>query len=180
MIRNGFESIFLTRAFPLTDSISAGRFNAEVADSALGWLHDYRMRLSASREKLAREKDAMIEEMRARAGGTEELIRQQRMYYNDKLGELVLNRIDLHKIIQVDGKLIRKMEPVYQYPVSRNGRAHFFASEKRLGNGHLPTLLFNVLALWLMTLGFYFTLQFSLLARSLKWAREIRRRNRQG
>jgi hypothetical protein len=59
------------------------------------------------------------------------------------------------------------MEPVYKYPVMKNGRAHFFASFKRIGNLYLSTVLFNVLALVLMSLVFYLTLQFGILSRIL-------------
>ena len=103
----------------------------------------------------------------------------KRQYYNEKLADFVLNLTDLHKIMEVDGKLIRKMEPVYHYPSSGNGRAHFFASVKRIGGAYVPTLLFNVCAIWLMNLVLYLAVQFSLLAKAIELAGDIRRKIRQ-
>ena len=176
MIREGLMSIILTRPFPLTDSYTEGNFQDEVADSAISWLHDYRARLSASREKLESERDAMYEDLLR--GGKEGIIEMKRQFYNEKLADYVLNRADLHKIVEADGKLIRKMEPVYQYPSSGNGRAQFFASVKRIGEAYIPTLLFNTVVLWLMTLVFYLAVQFSILARFLEMAEEIISGNR--
>ena len=87
-----------------------------------------------------------------------------------------LNRINLHKIVEIDNKLIRKMEPGYMYPVMKNGMSHFFASVKRVGNYYMPAVLFNILAVWIMTLVFYLILQFSLLRRTLEFFGTIRRR----
>ncbi len=166
-IRNGFQSIFLTRTYQGAGRFNTADFSMPLADSAIDWLQDYRSRLSPSYEELGRTKDGIIKELRNQKGGFEGLLQYKRDYYNESLADLVLNRIDLHKIVKINGKLIRKMEPVYLYPVMKNGRAHFFASVKRIGDLYIPAVLFNVLALLFMTLILYITLQFSLLRRTL-------------
>jgi hypothetical protein len=100
-------------------------------------------------------------------GGTAGLLEFKRKYYNESLADLLLNRMDLYRIVKVNGKLVRKMEPVYMYPVMKNGRAQFFASVKRIGNFYMSTVLFNILALLLMCILFYLTLQFSILRKTL-------------
>ena len=117
----------------------------------------------------------MIASLRDEKGGTAGLLYFKRDYYNENLADLVLNRIDLYKIVKIGNKLIRKMEPVYMYPVLKNGRAHFYASVKRVGNTFMSTLLFNVLAITFMTIVLYLTLQFSVLRRSLVFFSTVRR-----
>jgi hypothetical protein len=175
-IRGGFYSIFLTSPFPGRERFISEEFSAELADSALGWLEDYRSRLSTAYADLEREKDRLVAELRDEMGGTAGLLYFKRDYYNENLADLVLNRIDLHKLVKTGNSLIRKMEPVYMYPVFKNGRAHFYASVKRVGNGYMSTLSFNILAISLMTLVFYLTLQFSLLRRILVFFSTIGRR----
>ncbi|MFC2112018.1 hypothetical protein ACFLTA_02015, partial [Bacteroidota bacterium] len=75
-----------------------------------------------------------------------------------------------------DNKLIRKMEPVYMYPVLKNGRAQFFSSVKRVGNMYMSTITFNVLAILFMTLILYITLQYSALRRLLEFIGTLQRR----
>jgi len=164
-IRTGFRSIFLTGTFPGSERFTTEEFSPALADSAVDWLQDYRTRLSSSFNELEKSRDRLIAELRNKTGGSAGLLQLKRDYYNESLADLVLNRIDLHKIVKVNHRLIRKMEPVYMYPALKNGRAHFFASVKRVGNAYMSTLLFNVLAILTMILVFYLTLQFSV----LKW-----------
>ncbi len=175
-IRNGFQSIFLTSAFPGSEHFNTVEFSVALADSAVGWLQDYRARLSSGFKELDRDRDGILTALRTERGGTAGLLQYKREYLNESLADLVLNRVELHKIVKINGKLVRKMEPVYMYPVLKNGRAHFYASVKRTGNIYMPTVLFNVLALLLMTLVFYITLQFSLLRKSIDFFGSLGRR----
>ena len=97
-------------------------------------------------------------------GGNAGLIRLKQAYYNESLADLVLNRNELRKVYEKGDHLIRKMEPVYSMPSSKVGRAHFFAAYKQVGNLIISTLWFNIIAIWLMTLFLYISLQFRWLA----------------
>ena len=175
MIRSGMESIYLSGPCPWMDRIRPGEFTPSAGEEAIQWLQDYQDRLSRQRKILNYEKDDLIDSLKHAAGGPEQYLRFKRAYHNEKLADLVLNRTELHKIVQRDAKLIRKMEPVYMYPQSRNGRAHFYASLKRVGNLYLSTLTFNLMAVWLMTVVLYFLLQFSVLRKVLECFAEIKR-----
>jgi energy-coupling factor transporter ATP-binding protein EcfA2 len=176
VVRSGFEAIYLTEAFPGQDRFTMDAFTPQLADSTISWLNAYRSRLSNNREKLVKEKDRIYMELKDRYEGNSGIIDFKRDYYNESLADLVLNRVVLHKIVEIDNKLIRKMEPGYMYPVLKNGRAHFFASVKRVGNIYMPAVVFNTVAIWIMTLVFYLFLQFSLLKKMLNFFGSIRRR----
>ena len=176
VVRSGFDAIYLTEAFPGQDRFTIESFNPLLADSTISWLMAYRSRLSNNREKLVKEKDRIYMDLKGYYDGNSGIINFKRDYYNESLADLALNRVDLHKIVEIDNKLIRKMEPGYMYPVMKNGRSHFFASVKRVGNLYMPAVVFNIAAIWIMCLVLYGFLQFSLLRRSLEFFGTIRRR----
>jgi hypothetical protein len=127
--------------------------------------------LQIVQEKLAsaltntRDKEkGIIDNLMEQYGGAEGLVRLKEDYYNESLADLVLNRKELRKVYEKGDRLIRKMEPVYAMPSSKAGRAHFFAAYKQIGNHIIPTPWFNVLAIWMMTLLLYISLQFRWLA----------------
>jgi hypothetical protein len=134
-----------------------------VGNELIDWLKKYKTALLEHRNRLTREKDVMMDSLVTSAGGLESYLKLKRTNHNEKLAQLVLNRSDLYKIIEKDGLLIRKMDPLYMLPLRRNGRAHFFASTKILGDLHISTLLFNLLVIWIMTLAIYLMLRFRLL-----------------
>jgi ABC-type multidrug transport system ATPase subunit len=175
-VRSGFDAIYMTKAYPGPDWFRPGVFNPVLADSTISWLRAYRSLLSANREKLVREKDRIFLDLQDEYQGTSGIIDFKRDYYNESLADLVLNRMDLHKIVEIDHKLVRKMEPGYMYPVLKNGRSHFFASVKRLGNHYLSAVTFDIVAIWIMTIGFYLILQFSLLKRTLDFFSSLKRK----
>ncbi len=176
VVRSGFDAIYLTDAFPGQERFTVDDFTPHLADSTISWLRAYRSRLSNNREKLVKEKDRIYMDLKDAYEGNSGIISFKRDFYNESLADLVLNRVDLHKIAEIDNKLIRKMEPGYMYPVMKNGRAHFFASVKRAGNIYMPAVVFNIVAVWIMTLVFYLFLQFSLLRRTLEFFGTIRRK----
>jgi hypothetical protein len=82
-------------------------------------------------------------------------------YYNDALSDFTTNRNDLDKIIQFNGKLIQKADPIYKIPRGRSFlKAHFYSPGKNLFGQYIPTFWANVLMLWFMTLIFGITLYF--------------------
>ncbi len=177
-IQGGFSSIFLTETFAGSNRFTLEGFSESLADSAVDWLKDYQSRLLVSYRKIERGKDGLVRDLRDELGGTPGFLQFKRNYYNESLADLVLNRIDLHKIVKINHALIRKMEPVYMYPVKKNGRAQFYASVKRVGNMYIPTVLFNVMALALMIIILYLTLQYSLLRKALDFLGNKKRKSR--
>ncbi len=176
VVKSGLDAIYLAEPFPGRDRLTVASFSPMLADSAIRWLRAYRSRLSSNREKLVNEKDRIYTDLKDSYGGAPGIIDFKRGYYNESLADLVLNRIDLHKIVEIDDRLVRKMEPGYMFPVMKNGRSHFFASVKRLGNLCIPAVVFNIVAIWIMTLVFYLALQYSLLRRTLAFFSPIKRR----
>jgi hypothetical protein len=100
-------------------------------------------------------------------GGLEAYTNFRNRYDNVRLTELMVNRDVLHKVVQKEGKLIRKYEPIYQNPDSRYGRAHLYAPYKMLGGLKIDTLWYNVLVIWVYGFLFYLALYYNLLRKLL-------------
>ncbi|MEZ5071434.1 MAG: ATP-binding cassette domain-containing protein [Bacteroidales bacterium] len=176
--RRGMEGIFLVKEKPDPGSLSPDRFDATVARDLTQWLEAYRSQLTLHRNRLLLEKDKRIDSLIRASGGAEAYRQLKQDRYNESLADLVLNRNELHKIVNLDGTLVRKMEPIHQNPDSPWGRSHFFASYKHLGSWRVPCLYFNLLVIWAMTLGLYVTLRFRVLAKVLAALGSLQNRRR--
>ncbi len=79
-------------------------------------------------------------------------------YYNNRLADMVQNKMQIKKIIEEDGELIQKKDPVFMEASSNIGRAQFYSSEKQIMGYTFDTFWFNLLVIWLGTFMLYFSL----------------------
>ena len=175
-VQNAMSSIFLIHPFPQLGEIHPDRFTVSAGESAIAWLNEYHEALDGHRRRLSLEEDRLVDSLKHEAGGLESYLQLRRENDNEQLNSLVLNRSDLHKIIKRNDMLIRKMDPVYMYPAYRNGRAHFYASVKHVGNLSMSTFVFNILAIWIMSLILYLMLRFSILRRTIIFFGDLKRK----
>ncbi|OQY02674.1 MAG: hypothetical protein B6I20_06725 [Bacteroidetes bacterium 4572_117] len=77
---------------------------------------------------------------------------------NNSLSDIVLNKMQLKKIIEEDGELIQKKDPVFMEASSNIGRAQFYSSEKQLFGHTFDTFWFNMAIMWLGTFILYIAL----------------------
>ena len=84
-------------------------------------------------------------------------------YYNKNLEDLVLDRFRVDKYVETGNRIIQKMDPGYMKPVSKLGRAHFYAPYKQIGDIKIDTYWFNIMVLWIVTLVLYIALYYNLL-----------------
>jgi len=78
--------------------------------------------------------------------------------YNKSLADIVLNKMQLKKIIEIDGELIQKKDPIFIEPTSNIGRAQFYTSEKQVFGYIFNTFWFNISVIWLGTFILYIAL----------------------
>lgn len=85
-------------------------------------------------------------------------------YYNESLGDLVMNSTDFYRIIERNGKLIQRLHPIYEDPVDGAMlRSHFFAPRKVVFGQYIDTYWANILVIWIMTVSLMITLYFDAL-----------------
>jgi hypothetical protein len=107
--------------------------------------------------------------------GDEAFYKFRQTYYNDNLADLVLNKGSENKILTGRDKLIRKKDPVFMEPLSRTGRAHFYAPVKFIGNLAIDTFWFNFGVIWLMSLLLYFALLSDILRKGINFFENFRK-----
>ncbi|MFA6404312.1 MAG: hypothetical protein WCX31_22195, partial [Salinivirgaceae bacterium] len=105
----------------------------------------------------------------AQTMGTDGVYALKQKYYNASLADWVLNKRNSQNIVFGKKGFTRKKDPIYMEPVSRNGRAHFFAPVKVIGYFTIDTLWFNLSALWVMTLVLYLMLCHDTLRKTIQY-----------
>lgn len=105
------------------------------------------------------EKDLIIAEM-----GIEEYKKEIHRFTNESLNNFVLNKNDLTNIIEFEGHLIQKSDPIYKMPDPNKGffGAHFYAPTKILFGQEIDTFWANLIVIWGMVLILIITLYFDL------------------
>ncbi|MCB0755748.1 MAG: ATP-binding cassette domain-containing protein [Flavobacteriales bacterium] len=91
-------------------------------------------------------------------------------YYNESLGDLVMNSTDFYRIIERDDKLIQRLHPIYQDPTGSSMlRSHFFAPRKMFFGHYVDTYWANIIVIWSMSIFLMLTLYFDALTRLLEF-----------
>ncbi|HTF05536.1 MAG TPA: ATP-binding cassette domain-containing protein [Bacteroidia bacterium] len=85
-------------------------------------------------------------------------------YMNEALSDQVRNANEFNKIIEQDGRLIQRADPVFLEPFQSDmGNSHFFAPRKKVFGMYFNTFSFNLCVLWGMSLLMAITLYFDVL-----------------
>jgi len=95
--------------------------------------------------------------------GKEGFLNLKNNYHNQNLADLVMNRYSVKKSYETKDHIIQKVDPIFMDPVSKNGRAHFFAPYKQVGNMIIDTYWYNILVIWIRSLILYAALYYNLL-----------------
>ncbi|HLN20470.1 MAG TPA: ATP-binding cassette domain-containing protein [Bacteroidales bacterium] len=129
----------------------------------------FRLRSREANDK----KNALYKEISGKLG-EEKFIALKAKNYNENLANVVLNWYNTNKIFDAGDRLIQKADPVFMKPDSKYGRAHFFAPYKMIGNLHIDTLIFNILAIWIMTAVLFVALYYNLLKLFIKFLESLK------
>ena len=161
-----------------TDQLIPARFNHALYNIISDSLEVFREHFSTVRSHASRLLDAKSEELIQQWGGKEAFLKMKDHYTNKRLGEILTNERQLDGIVEWNNWLYRKMDPIYMEPLSKYGRAHYYAPDKQLGSLSIDTYWFNLVIIWLSTLFFYLTLVWDLLRKFTNWnqVRKLRKR----
>lgn len=150
------------------DKITPEKFN----ESELALVKEHLETLTRYYQKLQNTAISLMDEKVAKLseenGGKEYLIDLKNKYQNEFLSTLVLNKQEINKIYDAGDHFIQLMTPIYKDPVKHNGRAHFYASTKQVGQKQIDTYIFNILVMWIFSLVLYLLLVFDGLRRLIE------------
>lgn len=158
----------------LISSLNSQRFNDFVGDNTEKLLDSLARRFNTIRKINLAKKESLTLAM-ASEMGKNEFMELENDHTNKRLREIVLDEFNTQGIIDAGGKYIQKYQPAWMKPVSANGRAHFYAPCKKIGDRQIETCLFNIIVLWLVTLILYLILYFRLLKKVLGTGFSFRR-----
>lgn len=113
--------------------------------------------------------DSIRTNLAAQLGGVEALTQLKNENANEALSNIVLNKHDYNQISIYPDLMVRKKQPIYNIPDNHWGRAHFYAPYKRFAQLKIPTIVYNLIEIWLVTAVFYVTLYFDLLRKLLAY-----------
>ncbi|MFM9075733.1 MAG: ATP-binding cassette domain-containing protein [Bacteroidota bacterium] len=153
-------------------------FNGEVSDRLTVYLDA----LEDHHEKAYLEANSLIERkmdfMQQQYGI--DPVRQKDVHYNESMADLVRNRNTTDHVLDAGHRLIRQTDPIFDHH-SPTGmldyRTAFFVPEKQFLGLTISTPVFDVLAIWLLSIIFYFALYYGLLERFVHLAERWQRRH---
>lgn len=94
-------------------------------------------------------------------------------YFNESLSELVRNAHASKRILEVNNKIIPKIDPVFFNPSNEEGffsyRTHFFSPTKYFLGAYFETFTFNIGVIWAFTCFLYLFLYLNLLQKLLNF-----------
>jgi len=154
-------------------SVNYEGFSEFMADQAKIYLDSLAFVIRARNRVISDRKDSLVRSLIA-SMGTDEYQALKEANYNENLANFVLNRNSTNRIYDAERRLIQKADPVFMKPGSKHGRAHFYSPYKQIGTLRIDTLLFNVLEIWIMTVGLFVTLYFNLLKRFIEFLEALK------
>lgn len=97
-------------------------------------------------------------------------------HFNRSLEEFVTNKEETNKIIEFNGELIQKMDPVFMDPKHNFIKAHFYSPVKKIFGVSIETYIINIMVLWFFVIAFYLFLYLRILKRILEGIEKIHSR----
>lgn len=118
------------------------------------------------------ERDALIYEKTKTDELRTQFVENQKKHQNETVKTMVTANNIEKRIVEYDGRLVQKIYPVFVEPADVSHlldfRSHFFAPTKYIFGYYVPTLYFNVAAIWLMSVFLYVALYFGLLRKLIE------------
>jgi hypothetical protein len=126
--------------------------------------------------QVAKLKDLAYPDVEKNENESKKFARLKTDYYNKGLATFVLNEDVLEKYIEKPKRIIRKFEPGYMVPTANNGRAHFYAPFKIIGNFEIDTFWFNLMVIWTVSILLYIALYFNIFRKLVSGFEGIRKK----
>jgi len=159
--------------FPAIDQLSPdGKFTA----ATIVQLRDYMAKLNTYYVRKYNNASDLRDQLIAKliANDKDAYIKFTNAYQNESLENLVTNQREIDKkILEEDGQLIQRADPIYLDPTNNLARAHFFAPRKKFMGTYYDTFWVNIIVIWLMSLVMAFTLYFDVLKKILDGLEEL-------
>ncbi|WP_430816052.1 ATP-binding cassette domain-containing protein [Carboxylicivirga sp. RSCT41] len=147
--------------------------STQVRSGEIDSISNYLTQLKEYYKTLFNQADKRLDEKVKDLTKTEEsrlaYIDSKNKYHNDDLERFVTNSNNFfsNKIIEYNGALWQKLDPIYQDPES-SVKAHFLAPTKKVNKVHVGTFYANTIIIWLINIILFIALYFRVLPNLLR------------
>lgn len=160
--------------FEGTEYLQPDKVTPGIIASALDYLENIRKYYINYYNRASMLKDSRLTKLEAQIPGGPRKLRDD--YFNSALEEFVTNKDETNKIIEFNGELVQKMDPVFMDPVHNFVKAHFYSPVKKIFGVSIDTYIVNTMVLWFFVLVFYLLLYLRVFKRFLEWIEKIHSR----
>lgn len=161
--------------FDQIDLIEKENFTPELAEEINGYLYFVRMHFIDLANQAVERKENKYQDL-VDSLGKEAMVSLKQKYYNYQVADVVMNKNEIEKIIEIENELVRKKDPVFMIPESNIGRAHFYAPVKIINNQMVETIWFNIIFIWLTSTVLYFALLADVLRKLMNYFENVKLR----
>jgi ABC-type multidrug transport system ATPase subunit len=118
-------------------------------------------------------KDERISGMQQTAKDKELFLELKRRNANESLEEFATNSNEVERIVEYDGELSQKVDPIYLDPTSPMIKSHFYAPRKMVFGAYFSTFWVNVCVIWFTTILLFIALYYRLLLKLLDYLEQL-------
>ncbi len=144
--------------------LDAGLFNRATAQRVKKYLDKARVHYIAQYNHAFQLKDSLTRRLVSTEAGKKQYLGSKAQFHNDAVERLATNSTAEHRIIEYRNRLLQKIYPVYQEAALLGNvfeyRTHFYSPSKPFLGTRVPTLVFNLVVVWLMSAFLYATLYY--------------------
>jgi ABC-type multidrug transport system ATPase subunit len=151
--------------YEYSDYLTPDRVTPEAVTSALNYVESARRYYVRKYNEANDLKDAYITKMESEDKVGFQKLRND--YFNKSLEDIVTSKNESQKIIDYQGEIIQKLDPIYMDPKHEFFKAHFYSPTKPVFGYYVDTYLINVVVIWTMTFALYLMLYFRVLKKTL-------------
>ena len=151
------------------DRLYLNRVTPEIFDNLEAFLGKLKTYYYKQYNHVNNQKDLLINSMQRTDDERERFVERKLRYSNENLTSFVRNSTSLDRIIEFEGRLYQKSDPIYLEPTHPFIKAHFYAPCKNLFGRQFPTYWVNMMVIWFFSLVMYITLKFRLLRKAIEW-----------
>ena len=159
--------------FPYMPAFTEKLLNDSIVQLSKTYLDSLSRTYSARLSAVSARRDNAYEKLRAQLGD-DGVFQFKQAYHNENLADLIMNKGAENKIIEGEGKLIRKKDHIFMEPESHVGRAHFYAPVKIIGSWKIDTFWFNFFVIWLMSFILYLALLHDTLRKTIEFFDQVK------
>ncbi len=170
LLKDGFSNLYTNKAEkePFFEKIKNKNMTVADIKNAKSFLDEEKRIYNNALKKIRHRNNIIFNNLVKELGSKEKVYDLKEQYYNKQVEQFVQNKNEFSAFKITENKIIQLKDPIYTIPKAKNGRAHFYAPYKRIGNLNIDTTVFNIIFIWLTSLGLYLLLNFNILEKILK------------